>query len=62
MKKQFTLRVIEAPTMTQWIEIVKERRTGGDPLREGASIPEKEFLLVHSNRVMTNPDRITMNA
>ena len=61
MKKQFTLRVIEAPAMTQWIEIVKERRTGGDPLGEGTSIPEKEFLLVHSNKVVTNPDKITMN-
>ena len=55
-KEQLHKRVAEAPGMTQWLKLAQDRRT---VLEEGTeqsinTIPEKEFLLIHSQSIKTN--------
>jgi hypothetical protein len=57
-KGEFIKKVYELPPMIQWIKIAADRR---DPtLRgQGLIIPEKEFLLNHSQSIDANPENIT---
>ena len=48
-------RVCEAGGAVKWLRLVEHRRQS-DSNEEGRThIPEKEFLLVHSQRIDTNP-------
>ena len=45
-------RLSESRAVIQWLQVVKDRRAEG----EEQTVPEKEFLLVHSHAVKTNPN------
>ena len=55
-REQFYRRVSEAPAMIQWQQIAQERRTAFREEGTQERIPEKEFLLVHSQKIKTNAE------
>ena len=55
-KEQIYKRVAEAPGMTQWLKLAQDRRNKSEEDPEGSitNIPEKEFLLIHSQSIKTS--------
>ena len=55
-KEQFFKRIAEAPSMTQWLRILWNRRDHSSSGSEDIAkhISEKEFLLIHTQSVKTN--------
>ena len=51
IRDELLLRLSESRGVIQWLQIVKDRRAEG----EEQHIPEKQFLLVNSQAVKTNP-------
>ena len=51
VKDELLFRLTEARAVIQWLQIVQDRRTDG----EERKCPEKQFLLVDSQSVKTNP-------
>ena len=62
-RDEFRARLYESCSAIQWLHLVAERRsTPSDPdAPVRAKISEKEFLLVHSNTIITNSDHINLN-
>ena len=55
VKDELLHRLTEARAVIQWLQIVQDRRTDG----EERKCPEKQFLLVDSQAVKTNPRELT---
>lgn len=55
VRDELHLRLLEAPSVVQWIDIVDKRRTEDDRRKT----PEKEFLLTATAQITPNPDTIT---
>ena len=65
-RDQFQMRLHEAHSAIQWLQIVSERRIHSKDKHPdappSAKAPEKEFLLIHSQSINTNADNIKINA
>jgi hypothetical protein len=64
-RDQLRMRVQEAHSAVQWVEIVQERRLHKKDRNPSASLAskatEKEFLLIHSQHINTNSENININ-
>jgi hypothetical protein len=64
-RDEFRARLYESCSAIQWIQLVADRRLASKNQDEEASgvprVSEKEFLLIHSNTVLTNCDHIRLN-
>ena len=63
IKNEFKLRLYESHSAIQWMHIVADRRitSNGENSESGCPrVPEKEFLLIHSNSIRTNPENINI--
>ena len=56
LKKQFHKRIAEAPSMTQWIKLVQNRRSRSRSVQNDSSehVSEKGFLLFHTQSIKSN--------
>ena len=50
---EFVQRIYEMNPAIQWLEVLEQRSKH--------NIPEKEFLLIHTKKVRTNPDSLAIN-
>ena len=65
VRDEFRARLYESCSAIQWLHLVADRRLASkvpdDEVSVEARVPEKEFLLIHSNAVITNCDHINLN-
>ena len=55
---QFVKRIAEAPATVQWVALAQDRRN--DPNLNNKNIPEKEFLLIHTQSISTSKKYLPM--
>ena len=65
VRDEFRARLHESCSVIQWLKLLADRKEISDDPDSGAfgkaRISEKEFLLTHSNAVLTNCDHINLN-
>ena len=63
-KDEFRLRLYESHSAIQWLHLIAERRIQAKDKNPdappSATVPEKEFLLVFSHSIMTNPKGVSI--